>query len=65
MKKPGFFSWGAGVSETGFFGKDIGTRQRLFKKRSRDGEDTPLYLEKLLKKAIQELETIAGEEWEE
>ncbi len=31
----------------------------------KDGEDTPLYLEKLLKQAIQELETIAGEESEE
>lgn len=31
----------------------------------KDGEDTPLYLEKLLKKAIQELETIAAEELEE
>lgn len=31
----------------------------------KDGEDTPLYLEKLLKKAIQELETIAAEESEE
>ncbi|MCW6053037.1 type II toxin-antitoxin system HicA family toxin [Microcoleus sp. A2-C5] len=31
----------------------------------KDGEDTPLYLEKLLKQAIQELETIAAEESEE
>lgn len=31
----------------------------------KDGEDTPLYLEKLLKQAIQELETIAEEESEE
>ena len=31
----------------------------------KDGEDTPLYLEKLLKQAIQELETSAGEEPEE
>ncbi|HIK10399.1 MAG TPA: type II toxin-antitoxin system HicA family toxin [Oscillatoriaceae cyanobacterium M33_DOE_052] len=31
----------------------------------KDGEDTPLYLEKLLKQAIQELETSAGEESEE
>ncbi|NER36000.1 MAG: type II toxin-antitoxin system HicA family toxin [Oscillatoria sp. SIO1A7] len=30
----------------------------------KDGEDTPLYLEKLLKQAIQELETSAGEESE-
>ena len=31
----------------------------------KDGEDTPLYLDKLLKQAIQELETIAAEESEE
>ena len=31
----------------------------------KDGEDTPLYLEKLLKQAIQELETIAAEESDE
>jgi len=31
----------------------------------KNGEDTPLYLEKLLKQAIQELETIAAEESEE
>lgn len=31
----------------------------------KDGEDTPLYLEKLLKQAIQELETIAAKESEE
>ena len=31
----------------------------------KDGEDTPFYLEKLLKQAIQELETIAAEESEE
>ena len=31
----------------------------------KDGEDTPLCLEKLLKQAIQELETIAAEESEE
>jgi len=31
----------------------------------KNGEDTPLYLEKLLKQAIQELETIATEESEE
>lgn len=31
----------------------------------KDGEDTPLYLEKLLKQAIQELEKIAAEESEE
>jgi len=31
----------------------------------KDGEDTPLYLEKLLKQAIEELETIAAEESEE
>ncbi|MCW6051320.1 type II toxin-antitoxin system HicA family toxin [Lyngbya sp. CCAP 1446/10] len=31
----------------------------------KDGEDTPLYLEKLLKQAIQELKTIAAEESEE
>lgn len=31
----------------------------------RDGQDTPLYLEKLLKKAIQQLEAIEREETEE
>ena len=31
----------------------------------KDGEDTPLYLDKLLKKAIQKLQTIAAEESEE
>ncbi|WP_377479192.1 MAG: type II toxin-antitoxin system HicA family toxin [Microcoleus anatoxicus] len=31
----------------------------------KDGEDTPLYLDKLLKQAIQELEIIAAEESEE
>ncbi|WP_199249257.1 type II toxin-antitoxin system HicA family toxin [[Phormidium] sp. ETS-05] len=31
----------------------------------KDGEDTPLYLEKLLKQAIQELEASAGEDSEE
>ncbi|MFB2876501.1 MULTISPECIES: type II toxin-antitoxin system HicA family toxin [Floridanema] len=31
----------------------------------KDGEDTPLYLEKLLNQAIQELEKIAAEESEE
>jgi predicted RNA binding protein YcfA (HicA-like mRNA interferase family) len=31
----------------------------------KDGEDTPLYLEKLLKRAIEELETIAAEESDE
>lgn len=31
----------------------------------KDGEDAPLYLEKLLKQAIRELETIAKEESEE
>jgi len=31
----------------------------------KDGEDTPLYLEKLLKRAIEELEKIAAEESDE
>ncbi|OCR01346.1 hypothetical protein BCD67_23105 [Oscillatoriales cyanobacterium USR001] len=39
--------------------------QQLITIAFKDGEDTPLYLEKLLKQAIQELETIAAEESEE